>query len=313
MLKYSRTIHKQCRPAEPTFSVDQIPDLSGKVVIVTGGNSGIGRETVKVLLSHNAKVYMASRDENKARIAIEELKEQTGKEAVYLELNLANLASVRNSAAEILSKETELHVLYNNAGVSTVPIDWLTDDGYDMTFGTNVVGHFLFTKLLLPALLAGKETSEDHFARVIWVSSYTAYMATLNYTTFRDGPTRKKAGYALMYFQSKYAAVVLAHECARRYAEQGILSLSVNPGNIKTEIMRYASPVDLKFVELFLKLYPVDYGALGQLWAGTMPEALNHNGEFVVPWARVASPRKDAFKEKVGVKLWTWLEGEVKA
>ena len=68
-------------------------------------------------------------------------------------------------------------------------------------------GHFLFTQLLLPALLAGRETSTDKFARIIWLSSYTAYMGTLRYNTFKDGPARKKAGYALMYYQSKYVSV----------------------------------------------------------------------------------------------------------
>ncbi|KAH9913918.1 NAD(P)-binding protein [Fomitopsis serialis] len=311
-LRYSRRIHRQCRPPEPTFSTDDIPDLTGKVMIVTGGNAGIGKETVKVLLSHNATVYMASRDETRAHAAIDELKEQTGREAIYLELNLANLASVRRAAAEFLSKEKELHALFNNAGVSTIPMDWLTDDGYDMTFGTNVIGHFLFTKLLLPTLLAGRDSSPDHFARVIWLSSYASYLSSLHYATFKEGPARRKAGYARMYFQSKFANVVLAHECARRYGAQGILSLSVNPGNIKTDIMKYASAVDLKFVDIFIKLYPVEYGALGQLWAGTMPEALQYNGEFVVPWAKVdARPRQDAFSEKVGSKLWSWLENEV--
>ncbi|KAH9840260.1 uncharacterized protein C8Q71DRAFT_702658 [Rhodofomes roseus] len=313
-LRYSRRIHKQCRPAEPTFNTDQIPDLSGKVMIVTGGNAGIGRQTVKVLLEHNAKVYMASRDEKKARIAIEELKEQTGKEALYLELNLASLASVRKAASKLSSKEPELHVLFNNAGVSTIPIDWVTDDGYDMTFGTNVIGHFLLTKLLLPALLAGKATSSDRFSRVIWLSSYASYLSTLSYDTFKEGPARRKAGYGMMYFQSKFANVVLAHECARRFGSQGILSLSVNPGNIQTDIMKYASASDHKFVELFLKLYPVEYGVLGQLWAGTMPEALKHNGEYVAPWARVdIRPREDAYQEKVGSKLWDWLDTEVEA
>ncbi|TFY57871.1 hypothetical protein EVJ58_g6757 [Rhodofomes roseus] len=334
-------IHKQCRPAEPTFNTDQIPDLSGKVMIVTGGNAGIGRQTVKSTWLRGTK--------KKARIAIEELKEQTGKEALYLELNLASLASVRKAASELLSKEPELHVLFNNAGVSTIPIDWVTDDGYDMTFGTNVigestlfdrsnvltfvtVGHFLLTKLLLPALLAGKATSSDRFSRVIWLSSYASYLSTLSYDTFKEGPARRKAGYGMMYFQSKFvrifprrilrpsliivlqANVVLAHECARRFGSQGILSLSVNPGNIQTDIMKYASASDHKFVELFLKLYPVEYGVLGQLWAGTMPEALKHNGEYVAPWARVdIRPREDAYQEKVGSKLWDWLDTEVEA
>ncbi|TFY69199.1 hypothetical protein EVJ58_g553 [Rhodofomes roseus] len=120
--------------------MDQMPDLTGQVMLVTGGNAGLGKETVKALLEHNAKVYMGARDEQKARAAIEELKEKTGKEAVFLELNLANLASVKKSAEDFLSKEKQLHVLFNNAGVTCMPIEWVTDDGYDLTFGTNVVG-----------------------------------------------------------------------------------------------------------------------------------------------------------------------------
>ncbi|KAJ7779264.1 hypothetical protein B0H16DRAFT_809907 [Mycena metata] len=97
-----------------TWNIDDVPDLSGKVILVTGGNAGLGRLTAKGLLQRNAKVYMASRNPQKAEAAIEELYALTGKRAIFLHLDLADLMSVKRSAEEFLSKEKELHVLYNN-------------------------------------------------------------------------------------------------------------------------------------------------------------------------------------------------------
>ncbi|KAI0738884.1 hypothetical protein C8Q80DRAFT_1202611 [Daedaleopsis nitida] len=99
------------------FGADQIPDLTGRVALVTGGSGGIGLETVKVLLQHNAKVYLAARSRSKFESANASLKEMTGKEAIFLELDLSNLAAVKKSAEEFLSKERELHMLFNNAYV----------------------------------------------------------------------------------------------------------------------------------------------------------------------------------------------------
>ena len=143
-------------------------------MLPAGGNTGIGKEIIKELLKHNAKVYMAARSREKALATIEELKKETGKETHYIHLDLTSLASVRKAAEEFLSKEDALHTLFNNACVSPVslcvwvwrvtgkrvrrgvmwcPVADVTADGYDMQFGTNVVGHFLLTQLLLPALL----------------------------------------------------------------------------------------------------------------------------------------------------------------
>ncbi|KAG8679030.1 hypothetical protein FRC09_019316, partial [Ceratobasidium sp. 395] len=102
-------------PSNPVFTVDQIPDLSGQVVIVTGGNTGIGKATCKALLEKNAKVYLAARSKTKADEAIEWLKTETGKMAVFLQLDLASLVSVRKAVEEFKSNEHELHVLFNNA------------------------------------------------------------------------------------------------------------------------------------------------------------------------------------------------------
>ncbi|PCH40330.1 NAD(P)-binding protein [Wolfiporia cocos MD-104 SS10] len=296
-----------------TFKDDQIPDLSGKVMIVTGGNTGIGKATVKVLLQHNAKVYMGARSKGKADEAIQQLKEETGKEAIWLQMDLSNLASVRKAAEDFLSKETELHVLFNNAGVMVPPVEQVTADGYDLQFGTNVVGPFLFTKLLIPALLAAKETSPDSHARIIITSSSAAMLANLKFDTFRDGPERKKTSTSGLYAQSKLANAVMAQELSRRYGAQGILSLSVDPGAVRTDLQRHVKETQGSIADAIIKpmLRPPSFGALSQLWAGTMPEVLKHNGAYVVPTAKVAECRAEAYDPEIGRKLWEWLESEV--
>ncbi|KAG9086068.1 hypothetical protein FS749_003926 [Ceratobasidium sp. UAMH 11750] len=109
------SILEQTFPPAPRWSVDQIPDLAGQIMIVTGGNSGIGYETCKALLAKNAKVYMAARCPKKANAAIAQLKEATnGKSPIFLQLDLADLQSVRAAATQFTRQETELHCLFNN-------------------------------------------------------------------------------------------------------------------------------------------------------------------------------------------------------
>ncbi|KAK0469223.1 NAD(P)-binding protein [Desarmillaria tabescens] len=298
----------QMFPPKPKWSVDDIPDLTGKVVIVTGGNTGCGRETVKALLSHGAKVYLAARSEEKAKEAIVKLKEETGAEAIFLSLDLADLVSVRRAAEEFLSKEKKLRILFNNAGVMLAPMDMLTKQGYDLQFGTNVIGHFYFTQLLLPALLAAATPSEK--ARVITTSSSANYMGTLDFNIWVDGPARSKKASGDLYVQSKHANVVFAVELARRYGEQNIISHSLNPGSIRTDLQRHLSPFANKMQDMFL--FPAHMGALTQLWAGTSPEAGKLNGEFMIPWARLGKARKETADPAVGKKLWEWLETQCK-
>ncbi|KAF5315260.1 hypothetical protein D9619_006955 [Psilocybe cf. subviscida] len=183
----------QSFPPKSKFTPDDIPDLSGKVIIVTGANTGIGKETAKALLAHNAKVYIAARSAEKAAQAIADLKTETNREAIFLKLDLGDLKSVKEAAQEFNSKEQELHVLFNNAGVMTPPIDNLTAQGYDLQFGTNVLGHFYFTKLLIPALLAGAKSTQDGKARVVNTSSSASeFIKTINFNTLKDGAARKK-------------------------------------------------------------------------------------------------------------------------
>ncbi|KAF7309833.1 hypothetical protein MIND_00355200 [Mycena indigotica] len=189
----------QSFPPKTKFTAEDVPDLSGKVIVVTGGNSGVGKETVRVLLNHGAKVYMASRSQEKAESAIVDLKQLTGKEAIFLKLDLGDLKSVKVAAEELQSKEPQLHVLFNNGGVMMPPVEDRTIDGYDLQFGTNVLGPFYFTKLVLPALLAGAQSI--HGARVVNTSSGMHLMNQLHFKDILDENKRKKAGTQALYSQ----------------------------------------------------------------------------------------------------------------
>jgi len=302
----------QSYPPNPRWTVNDIPDLTGKVVIVTGGNAGIGKETCKALLSKNAKVYMASRNRSKADAAIAQLKEETGKEAIFLQLDLANLAAVKKAVEEFKKQEAELDVLFNNGGIMLPPIDMLTDDGYDVQFGTNVLGHFYFTRLLIPLLLAAARKSPETKARIVNTSSSGAMLHRyIDWDTLKDGPAREKKGSQNLYMQSKFANVVFAQELTRRYGNEGIVSTSMNPGNLRTDLQRYVRDSFVGYI-LDLILYPSPMGAITQLWAGTSPEGADFNGKYLIPWARIGTIPNGAEDPAVGRKLWDWLEEQVK-
>ncbi|KAJ7596201.1 hypothetical protein C8J56DRAFT_819676 [Mycena floridula] len=303
----------QSWPPKSKFHVEDIPDLSGRVVLVTGGNTGIGYQTAKGILSRNAKVYLACRDAEKGKKAIESLKAETGKEAIFLPLDLANLKSIKSSAEEFLGKETQLHILFNNAGVMVPPKDQLTADGYDLTVGVNCLGHFYLTKLLLPALLAVSQQSNGlQKSRVVNTSSFASEMGkTLDFAMFKDGPTRRKTSVETLYVQSKMGNVIFATEFAQRYAEQGIVSTSVNPGNLESDLQRHLGSFRQRILKMLI-LNPVEFGALTQLYAGTSVEGEGFNGKYLVPWARIYRAPPATQDKELGKALWEWLEEQVK-
>lgn len=308
-------------PPAPTYSADDVPDLTGKVMLVTGGNAGVGKETAKVLLQHNAKVYIACRSAAKARDAAEELKKLTGKtdgDLHVLILDLANLPTIKSAVAEFLQKETRLDTLFNSAGLMWPPLTELAPHGHDLQFGTMVLGHFYLTQLLLPTLIASAKTSPDGHARIVNVSSNGHWSAPtikqggpVIYSALVDSPERNKLGTQSMYFQSKAANVMMSNALARKYGDQGIISTSLNPGGIRTDLQRYTNRLELWIIDKFF-LNPPSLGALTPLYAGTAPEVLNLNGKYFSPWARLRSPRPDMENIEKQEELWTYLEGEVK-
>ncbi|KAF7299010.1 NAD(P)-binding protein [Mycena indigotica] len=301
----------QSFPPKSKFAVSDIPDLSDQVIIVTGASTGIGFDTAQALLEHNAKVYIAARNEEKAKAAIVKLKQETGKDIVhFLLLDLADLHSVKRAAEEFARKETQLHALFNNGGVMVPPVDQLTTQGYDLQWGTNVLGHFYFTKLLLPILTATAPTTPSKTARVIHTASFASYMPSrLDFNTFKDSPARKRMGVNNLYSQSKLGNAIFSNELARRFRGQGIVSVAVNPGNLKTELQRHLGSIGQMILNTIL--YPAPFGALTQLWAGTTDAGMELNGKFAVPWARVGPMPYGATDESAAKALWDWLEEQV--
>jgi len=295
-----------------TWSVDEIPDLSGKVAIVTGGNAGIGKETVKALLTKNAKVYIAGRDEAKCRLAIEELRNETSRTALFLQLDLANLKSIKETVAQFQKHESELHILINNGGVMIPPAAALTADGHDLQFGTNALGHYYLTVLLLSSLEAAAQTSDSKSARVVTLSSaaYTLHLK-INYETLKDGPARNKMSRLDLYNQSKFANMVFSSELARRYGHKGIVSTSCHPGIIESNLARNV-PAIIGIIFTWLFCHPTAKGALTSLYAATAPQAATANGKYFVPWARLYPVLPEVLDPDVGEKLWAYFEEETK-
>ncbi|KAH9859054.1 NAD-P-binding protein [Lenzites betulinus] len=305
---YTLITHGVLTPGKPTWSADHLPDLSSKVIVVTGGNAGIGLETVKRLLLKNAKVYIATRSQEKSERAIEALRAETGKTAHFLKLDLSDLDSVKKAVEEFKQHESQLDSLILNAGILFPAADLLTAQGYDGTFGTNVLGHFLFVRLLYSVVSASGREADP--SRIVWLSSLASHAPSgITYEAFRDGPKRKKMGLFALYAESKFAAILLSNYLARSCAKDNIVSIAVDPGCIKSEIYR-SSPWYFRLYDRFY-YYPVELGALGSLFAGAAPEAAKHNGKYLQPWARLAEPNAVALDEKEQEKLWTWLEEQI--
>ncbi|CAE7226720.1 unnamed protein product [Rhizoctonia solani] len=309
------SILEQIFPPAPTWSIDEIPDLHGKVFVVTGGNAGIGLETCQVLLSKNAKVYIASRCPKRVQRALEYLHQSTGKTVETLMLDLADLESVREAARELTRRETDIHCLINNGGVYAPPLEAKTAQGYDLQFGTNVLGHYLFTTLLLPTLLRTAKSSGAP-VRVVNVSSLKHLFAPkggVDYDSLvpcspDSDRVRESMGGDKLYCQSKWGLVTFSNELARRYGSEGIISIALHPGNIRSEIMRHNLLSGMTAVLADMMLWDCSYGALSQLYAATDSEALELNGKYLVPWARPDRARLDTEDLGAGQKLWDWLD-----
>ncbi|KAJ6487467.1 hypothetical protein C8R47DRAFT_979078 [Mycena vitilis] len=233
----------------PFLPERDMPDLSGKVLCDTETllqrSAGIGYETVKQLLLKDAKVYLAARSEEKASAAINRLEAETNRKAIFLRLDLADLPSVRTAAETFLALESRLDILFNNGGVMNCPPDMLTAQNHDLQFGTNVIGHFFFTELLLPALAKSHEETKIP-ARVLHTSSIGHNFApgdgmdfvSLQGGSERDAWLKKKGSFMRLYGESKIGNIIISNYFAKNHSDV-LVSCSLHPGGIKTELSRY--------------------------------------------------------------------------
>ncbi|XP_028414716.1 retinol dehydrogenase 13-like [Dendronephthya gigantea] len=208
--------------------------LEGKTVIITGSNTGIGKETALDLAQRNARVIMACRDLTKAEAALKEIVEKTGnKNIVAKHLNLASLKSVREFAEDINSNEPRLDVLMNNAGVMFVQTLSKTEDGFEMQMGVNHLGHFLLTNLLLDLL---KRSAPS---RIINVSSmFHRFVGASGFDFDNMNGEVSYSPYGA-YGQSKLANILFTRELARRLNNTQVTANSLHPGAVATELTRY--------------------------------------------------------------------------
>ena len=248
-----------------------IPDLSGKIIIITGANSGIGFEAAREIVRKSAEVIVASRDAFKAEAAILKIKDEIPDAKLkFMELNLANLDSVRKFAEEFKSKYTRLDILLNNAGIMMVPYG-KTIDGFENTVGTNHLGHFLLTGLLLDRL------STTQGARVVNVSSNAHYGGDMDFDNLLF---ENELDYTPMkaYSRSKLANLLFTYELQRRFEYKGmdVIALAAHPGISATNLANH-----LFFKRITWLIQPLmkiifqssAMGALPSLRAAIDPEA----------------------------------------
>ncbi|KAJ7613242.1 NAD(P)-binding protein [Mycena polygramma] len=285
----------------PFLPERDMPNLSGKIILVTGGNTGIGDETVKQLLLKDAKVYLAARSEEKASAAIERLEAETKRKAIFLHLDLADLPSVRRAAERFLALESRLDILFNNAGVANPPPDMLTAQNHDLQFGTNVIGHFFFTELLLPALAKSYEETKIP-ARVLHTSSIGHKFAPrdgMDFVSLKGGSERdawiKKKGRFLtpwtLYGESKIGNIIISNYFAKTHSDV-LVSCSLHPGGIKTELSRM--------------------GAYTQLWGATVATPAQIAGQYLVPFGKVGKTDTRASSQKLENEVIAYIRKQLK-
>ncbi|XP_022096272.1 retinol dehydrogenase 12-like isoform X2 [Acanthaster planci] len=291
-------------------------NLTGKTVIVTGANSGIGKVTAQDLARRGARVILACRNLRKAQDAAEEIKARTGNsEVVVGHLDLASLQSVREFAKEIIEGEDRLDILINNAGIAVVSGEPLTEDGFPALFGVNHFGHFLLTNLLLDLLRKSAPS------RVVTVSSnyHRSVWSPLDLTpAVNDGgiPGGNGDGGALYprlnaYNHSKLANILFSRELARRLALTGVVSVSLHPGVIFTPIWRNVWSRIWILTPLYYILGPLMWLVLIDEEAGaqtilhcTLDESIvNLSGQYFSNCV-VSEPSTMAQDDELATRLW---------
>ncbi|HEY6131803.1 MAG TPA: SDR family NAD(P)-dependent oxidoreductase, partial [Halioglobus sp.] len=275
---------------DATSTTDQVIgdiSLAGKVAVVTGASSGLGVETARTLAAAGAEVLLVARDREKLAAVAQELRARQPEAQLHVQtMDLADLDSVRAAAAEILKRFSRIHLLINNAGVMACPL-MRTAQGFEMQFGTNHMGHFLFTGLLAPALLAAAP------ARVVNLSSGGHRFANFNF----DDPAYFDREYDKWqaYGESKTANILFTVALDKRLRDRGVRAYAVHPGVIMTRLSRHMQQAD--YESLMAKAPPgeelvfksVEQGAATTVWAASTSE-LEGKGGIYLENCQIAQP-----------------------
>lgn len=282
-----------------------VPDQSDNVFIVTGANTGIGKQTARRLAEAGGHVFLACRSRERTQPVVDEIRERAGHERVeFLELDLADFDSVRTCAKTFLERDLALDVLINNAGVAGV--DGTTEEGFEMHFGVNHLGHFLLTDLLLDRL----ERSTP--SRVVNVASQGNYKADgIDFDAVRQ-PAQSATGVD-EYNMSKLANVLFSAELGERLEGTGVTTYSLHPGVVASDIWRNVPWPIRPVIKLFMR--SEEEGADTTLYCATSPNVADETGLYYEDCARTEPNRlvdDTALREKLWEKSaeWTGVNAE---
>lgn len=249
-------------------------------------------------------MYLAGRSEDKANAAIDKIKaahNTSSGELRLLYVSLDDLSTIKPAVESFQTSESRLDVLFNNAGVSNPPPGSTSAQNHELQMAPNCLGPYLFTQLLLPTLMATAKTAPAAAVRVMWTSSIVVDFAPQN------GMSKESIGQPSHNQQDNYTASktgnwFLAAQLADHVSQHGILSVTVNPGNLSTDLTRHMPRIVPILVAPLL--YKAVYGAYSELWAGLSQElGMKDGGGYVVPWGRRhPSPRKDLVEALVDEK-----------
>ena len=266
-------------------------DLAGKTYVITGANTGIGKITAKHLASRGAKVILACRSRDKTQPVLDEIANETGVTPDFVALDLGDFASVRHAADEILAKHVPIDGLVNNAGLVA---RGTTKDGFELVFGTNHLGHYLFTRLLL-------ERIKSAHGRIVNVASDSHYGAkAIDWEAVRK-PTKSVTGYR-EYEVSKLANVLFTKELARRLEHDGVTTYAVHPGVVGTNVWRRVPP-PFRWVMKKFMLTP-EQGAVSSIRAATAPELAKELGRYYKADGSEKRPSQLADDADLAKQLW---------
>ncbi|CAF1093922.1 unnamed protein product [Adineta ricciae] len=254
-------------------------NLEGKLVVITGGTSGIGVETARALATANAHVIITARDMTKGAEVVADLKKSTGNDKTeVMELDLNSLQSVRNFVNQFRARNLPINILICNAGIMACPYS-KTVDGFETQFGVNHLAHFLLATSLVPELKAGKPS------RLVVVSSIANRRGGINWD---DINWEKSYDKWVAYGQSKTANILFAKQFNKLYSSEGVQAYALHPGGIMTNLVKYVPVEEQKAMGWFKedgtlvdRFKNVEQGASTSVYAALAPELDNHGGEYL--------------------------------
>lgn len=270
--------------------------MTGKIILITGANAGLGKETAIQLAKKGATIIMACRNEKRALESLKEIKEKSGSEKIELYIvDLADQDSIRSMVSDFKKSHDKLHVLINNAGVM-LDDRIITKKAYEMTFAINHLGHFLLTNLLLDIIMNSSPS------RIINVSSIAHKFASLDLDNINlnEGFSGLRA-----YSNSKLMNLLFTYELARRLEGTYVTVNALHPGKTKTKLTKPDGNWLKKIFFAFLRIFFIDVekGAKTSIYLASSPEVKNITGTYFVK-SKPARPSKKSRDKTLQKRLW---------